>query len=318
VCDGTEPLIAPAELRSRLKEALGRELVSVTDPGARRAQASVWVGMSQDKITVRLSPLQRPEVWRELTRKELGQDPVSNTVKAVLELFWADAFARFDADEVQDPFCPVGMICVDSRRSAVWPPSAAMEVVDPWDDPYQREDGWDPYWYGSGDRRWNEAYPERGRTPAVHPVPHPPKPQRYAVGLLAGGGVHEGGAFLRYEVNGLRRFRQFDLGLSYLGDRGEPEPFQKARRAGSFLLQKRFVARDFELDLGGSFGVFAANFEGHPVEVRPYLRGLVAFALPLGSYFDLLLQSDLATTFSSVTNTGLIEYALSLGLRHRM
>jgi hypothetical protein len=323
VSEGVDGLLSVAELRKRLGEALGREVVSLTDPKARRAQASIWAAMGEDKLAVRVASPPRPEVWRQLSRSELSSDPVGVVVKAVLEMLWADAFARLDAGEIQDPFCPPGVICVDARRTPAWPPTPDVEVLDPWDTSYRRFYGWEPQWYGGyNPGPWGAPYGEHDAPRATRYVPVPvraaPHVQRYALGMLAGGGVHKGGAFLRYEVNALRRFRRFDFGLTYVADRGQPEPFQKARRSISALLQRRFVAEDFELDLGTNFGIFFANFADQPMEVRPYLRGLVTVALPLGRSFDLLVQSDLATTFVSVADTGLVEYALSMGLRHRM
>jgi hypothetical protein len=272
-------------------------------------------------------------VWRQLKRTERGADPVGTVIKAVLEMLWADAFARLDATEIQDPFCPPGLICVDARRSYAWPPMPEPEVLDPWDTSYRRFYGWDPFAYPGrypGSAALTPPYPGRSvrasrdegaywAPPGLDaPARHREGPQNYALSFLTGGGVHKGGAFFRYEFNALRRFRAFDFGLAFVGARGQPEPPTKARRAITALLARRFVAQDFELDLGASFGTFFATFESHDVEVRPYLRAMVTFALPVGPWFDLLVQSDLATTFASVPETGAVEYALSLGLRHRM
>jgi hypothetical protein len=322
--DGLDESIPLSELRRRLSEALSREVVPLVDARARRAHASIWLGMNADTLVLRVTPPQRAEVWRQLARSELGSDPVATIVKAVLEMLWADAFARLDMSEVQDPFCPSGMICVDPRHTANWPQRPEVEVLDPWDPNYPRFYTWDPG-YPSGSQRspWAPPYAQRGyrAAPSVAtpswPAPAVPRKQELALGLLAGGGVHKGGAFLRYEVNFLRRFPRFDFGLAYVAARGQPEPFQKARRAVLATLQRRFVTPDFELDLGLSFGMFVATLEGQDAEVRPYLRGLLTFALPLGSSFDLLVQSELGTTFASVKDTGAVEYALTLGLRHR-
>jgi hypothetical protein len=258
---------------------------------------------------------------------------VGTVTKAVLEMLWADAFARLDATEIQDPFCPPGLICVDARRQSPWPPVPEPEVLDPWDTTYRRFYGWDPFAYPArypGSAALTPPYPGRSVRAAPPIAPYwggpPPEsqavaasgPQDYALSFLTGGGVHKGGAFFRYEFNAVRRFRAFDFGLAFVGARGQPEPPTKARRAITALLARRFIAQDFELDLGASFGTFFATFESHSVEVRPYLRAMVTFALPVGRWFDVLVQSDLATTFASVPETGAVEYALSLGLRHRM
>ena len=157
--------------------------------------------------------------------------------------------------------------------------------------------------------------------PRYAPAPAPTarkRPDDYALNVLAGGGVHGGGAFFRYELDMLRRFEPFDFGLAFIAGRGQPEPATKARRAIAAMLQRRFVSDAFVLDLGASFGTFFATFATGNAEVRPYLRGNVTFALELGRTFDLLVQSDLATTFVSVPSTGAVEYTLSMGLRHRM
>jgi len=314
-----------AELRHRLREALARDVVPLVDPRARRAHASIFAGLDEQTVVLRVTPLQRPEVWRQLACAELGADPAGVLVKAILEMLWADAFARLDVGEVQDPFCPSGMICVDPRHNGGWPARPELEVLDPWDTNYRRFGVWDPYaQQGSPINPWAPPHSQRAYRP-VQPPPWnpPPEPvvtrhkQDVALGLLAGGGVHKGGAFLRYEVNVLRRFPRFDFGLSYVGARGQPEPFQKARRAVLALLERRFVSQDFELDLGLSFGMFVANHVHASPEVRPYLRGLLTFALPVSESFDLLVQSELGTTFSSVRATGVVEYALSAGLRHK-
>jgi hypothetical protein len=247
---------------------------------------------------------------------------VAVIVKAVLEMLWADAFARLDMSEVQDPFCPSGMICVDPRHATAWPNRPEVEVLDPWDPHYPRFYSWDPNYPQAVQRGpWNTPYAERGyrRPPSADAPPWSCEPRTHhlALGLLAGGGVHKGGAFMRYEVNLLRRFPRFDFGLAYVGARGQPEPFQKARRAVLAMLQRRYVSQEFELDLGISFGMFVATLEDQDAEVRPYLRGLLTFALPLGRSFDLLVQSELGTTFAAVNGTGVVEYALTAGLRHK-
>jgi hypothetical protein len=329
LAEGLDDSVHLPELRQRLGEALSRDIVSLMDARARHAHASIWIGLSEDKLVLRVTPPQRPEVWRQLARNDLGADPVATIVKAVLEMLWADAFARLDTGEVQDPFCPPGMICLDPHRPPSWPPRPEVEVLDPWDTSYRRFYTWDPYWRGEPySNPWAQPYVdrERRRTAMGDQIPAWPRqvaaptqrrPQRLALGLLAGGGVNKGGAFLRYEVNMLRRFPQFDFGLTYVAARGQPEPFQKARRSAMVLLQRRFVSPEFELDLGASFGLFVATLEERDAEVRPYLRGLLTFALPLGHSFDLLVQSELGTTFASVAGTGLVEYALTVGLRHK-
>ncbi len=321
--EGIDDTIPLADLRRRLGEALSRDMVPLVDPRARRAQASIWLGLNEDTLVMRVTPPQRAEAWRQLSRSDLGADPVGTIVKAVLEMLWADAFARLDLAELQDPFCPAGMICVDPRHAAAWPVRPEIEVLDPWDPHYPRFYTWEPRYAPRSQRNpWPPTpHGERGyrRAPA-NEAPgwtHAPRPRQLALGLLAGGGVHKGGAFMRYEVNLLRRFPRFDFGLTYVGARGQPEPFQKARRAVLALLQRRYVSQEFELDLGIGFGMFVATLEGSDPQVRPFLRGLLTFALPLGPTFDLLVQSELGTTFAAVADTGPVEYALTTGLRHK-
>jgi hypothetical protein len=331
VAEGLDAVVPAAELKAHLSEALGRELVSLVDARAHEAHSTIWMGLGAYHVVVRVTPPQRPEVWRQLARSELGSDPVATLVKAVLEMFWADSFARIDSGELQDPFCPPGLICLDARRSFGWPPQPEPEVLDPWDTSYRRFYGWDPFGYPPARHPSSAALtpPYPGRTVRVEPetpyyrpgvdlAPSSTENLHYALSFFSGGGVHKGGAFFRYEFNAVRRFRLYDFGLAFVGARGQPEPPSSARRAIAALLARRFVAEDFELDLGGSFGTFFATFAEHGVEVRPYLRAMVTFALPIGRLFDFLVRSDLATTFTSVPETGAVEYSLSLGLRHRM
>ncbi len=334
VAEGLDALLSVAELRSKLSDALGRELLSLVDPRAHRADATVWVALGETTVVLRVTPPNRPEVWRQVPRDSLDPDPVASIARAVLEMFWADTFARLDAAEIQDPFCPAGLICVQANRGGPWPPLPEAEVLDPWDTSYQRFYGWDPFAYRYPSSaalaapypgrlvrspRYATAdgyYGARYASPAA--VAQRARPDDYALNLLVGGGVHGGGAFFRYEMDILRRFEPFDFGLAYIAARGQPEPPNEARRVIAAMLQRRYVASAFELNLGATFGTFFATFERRDAEVRPYLRGNVTFALEIGRTFDLLVQSDLATTFVSVPETGVVEYTLSLGLRHRM
>jgi hypothetical protein len=61
--------------------------------------------------------------------------------------------------------------------------------------------------------------------------------------------------------------------------------------------------------------VFVAE-HARGADVRPYLRGLGAFAIDTQSPLDVLIQSELGSTFTSVGNTGPVEYALTLGVRY--
>jgi len=333
VCEGMDALIPAAELRLKLQDALGRELVSLLDPRARLSEASVSVAHGDGIIVLRVTPPHRPEVWRQLSQESVGTDPVGMIARAVLEMFLADSFARLDAGEIQDPFCPPGLICVQANRGAPWPPFPEVEVLDPWDSSYQRFYGWDPFSYRyPSSAALTAPYPgRRVRAPRYAPEPYygarfapasaeprPDHPDEYALNMLVGGGVHGGGAFFRYEIDLLRRFAPFDFGLAYIAGRGQPEPARHARRAIAAMLQRRYVASAFELDLGASFGTFFATLEGRDAEVRPYLRGNVTFALALSRVFDFVVQSDLATTFKAVPRTGAVEYTLNMGLRHRM
>ncbi len=334
VCEGLDTLLSVPDLRAKLGDALGRELVSLVDPRAHRADATVWAALGEDTVVLRVTPPNRPEVWRQLPRASLGADPAAVITRAVLEMFWTDSFARLDAAEIQDPFCPPGLICVQANRAGQWPPFPEAEVLDPWDTSYQRFYGWDPFAYRypssaalaapypgrvvrapgyTSERYYGARYAPQAALP-----PTREHPDDYALNLLIGGGVHGGGAFFRYEMDILRRFEPFDFGLAYVAARAQPEPPNEARRVIAAMLQRRYVASAFELDLGATFGTFFATFEKRAAEVRPYLRGNVTFALEVGRTFDLLVQSDLATTFVSVPETGVVEYTLSLGLRHRI
>ena len=334
VSEGLDTLLSVPDLRAKLSDALGRELVSLVDPRAHRADATVWAALGEGAVVLRVTPPHRPEVWRQLPRDTLGADPAATVVRAVLEMFWADSFARLDAAEIQDPFCPPGLICVQANRGP-WPPFPEAEVLDPWDTSYQRFYGWDPFAYRyPSSAALTAPYPGRSvRAPgyvpggpyyaarypgALQPGGALKRPDDYALNMLIGGGVHGGGAFFRYEIDLLRRFEPFDFGLAYVAARGQPEPPNEARRVIAAMLQRRYVASAFELDLGATFGTFFATFEKRNAEVRPYLRGHVTFALELGRTFDLIVQSDLATNFVSVPETGVVEYTLSLGFRHRM
>jgi len=295
----------------------------------------VWVALGDGTLVIRVTPPHRPEVWRQLSRDALGTDAVATISRAVLEMFWADSFARLDASEIQDPFCPPGLICVQANRNGPWPPFPEVEVLDPWDSSYQRFYGWDPFSYRyPASAALTAPYPgRRVRAPRYAAEPYygarfvpaeeasherRERPDEYAMNLLAGGGVHGGGAFFRYELDLLRRFAPFDFGLAYIAGRGQPEPPREARRAIAAMLQRRYVSNAFELDLGVSFGTFFATLANRDSEVRPYLRGNVTFALELSRIFDLIAQSDLATTFKPVPRTGAVEYTLNMGLRHRM
>ncbi len=321
VVEGIDDVVAAKDLQRKLAEALGRDLVSLVDARAHRAESVVWIGATDSHVVLRVTPPGRPEVWRQMPRAKLGPDPGAEIVRAVLEMFWVDHFARLDAAEVQDPFCPRGMICLDASRRNPWPQAPEVEVLDPWDTSYRRFYGFDPFVYN---------YPPSAALTAPQPSRQVRAPQLhdgldgdeyrndYAMDAVMGGGVHRGGAFVRYELDAVRRFPRFDFGLAFIGGRGQPEPASYARRAITAMVARRFLSPAFELDLGAAFGTFFATHQHSPVDVRPYLRGNAKFALPLGPTFDMLVQSDLGTTFISVSRTGVVEYALSLGLRHRM
>lgn len=324
VVEGIDDIVPAKDLRSKLADALGRELVSLVDSRAHRAESVVWIGVAENHVVLRVTPPGRPEVWRQVPRANLGADPAAEIVRSVLEMFWVDHFARLDAAEVQDPFCPRGMICLDANRRNPWPQAPEVEVLDPWDTSYRRFYGFDPFVYN---------YPPSAALTAPQPNRSVRAPQfdddyaapraggyrsDYAMDIVAGGGVHRGGAFVRYELDAVRRFPRFDFGLAFIAGRGQPEPATYARRAITAMVARRFLSPAFELDLGAAFGTFFATHEESSVDVRPYLRGNAKFALPLGRTFDMLVQSDLGTTFMAVSRTGVVEYALSIGLRHRM
>jgi len=211
-----------------------------------------------------------------------------------------------------------------ARRSYGRRRSAEPNVQDPWDG---RMAGSDPLsqprrYHSRGDP-WTEELQRDYATaqPATAPVAAAPdhrSPNSWAVGLLGGGGVHSEGGFLRYEVNALRRFRSLDVGLAFVGGRGQPDPAAIARRAVAAIIQGRLVMDGLELDLGGSFGTFMAKARGEAAEVRPYLRAVSVFALPITEPLHFAIQSEVGTTFSNVGESGAFEYALSVGFRQRL
>ena len=126
--------------------------------------------------------------------------------------------------------------------------------------------------------------------------------------------MHQGGGFARYEVNALRRFPRFDIGLTFVGGRGQPNAGH-ARRTVAALGQYRWISEGLEVDLGMSFGIFFAE-RFASVDVRPHLRGLGVFAIETPSPVQVLIQSELGTTFTRVQTTGAVEYALTVGARY--
>jgi hypothetical protein len=222
--------------------------------------------------------------------------------------------------EMRDPFCAPGTVCGAENDAARRP--VEQNVLDPWDPAYARLDR-DERPSARGDA-WENERPvsvAEGAAPAASAGAVQPKAgtaaarstRLWALALLAGGGVHSGGGFARYEFNAVRRFPRFDLGMTFVGGRGQPDAV-RARRAFAALAQYRFVLEGLEIDLGGSFGIFTAEQRGGAA-VRPYLRALGAFAIATQTALDVLIQSELGTTFSSEAH-GPVEYALSLGMRY--
>lgn len=330
VGEGLEALGEPSAIRKRLGELFARPVVGLADPEASSPLATLYLAVDARFVVLRLRMDEHADLWRRLPRTELGVDPVSALGNAVLDMLWSDKLAQSAGSEMVDPFCPPGLICMDAeqptrrryrRRLPVEP-----TVLDPWDGSYQR--------FGTGDDLSRERrYHTRGdpwadEQPGSHvaqpasssPVTLAPAPPLagWAVGLSAGGGVHAEGGFVRYEVDLLRRFRSLDVGLAFVGGRGQPDAAASARRAVVALIHGRLVMDGLELDLGGSFGTFMAKARGEGAEVRPYLRVVSVFALPITSALHFTIQSEVGTTFSEVGESGAFEYALSLGFRQRL
>jgi hypothetical protein len=319
VVEGLEGIIRPAALRARLATVFGRPVIALSDSESEVARATLWLAADDKQITLRLSTPPRADLWQRIPRAKLGADPAATIISALLDMLWSERMKP--RAEMRDPFCPPGMVCdADGAEPARRPVEQA--VLDPWDPAYARFDR-AARAEGRGDS-WESEQPRASAQARPAPVATPGQPARaevakggpraWAVAALVGGGVHQGGGFARYEVNALRRFPHFDVGLTFVAGRGQPHA-ARARRAVAALAQYRWIGQGLEVDLGASFGIFTAERAGGAY-VRPYLRGLGAFAIDTPSPLDVLIQSELGTTFTSVATTGLVEYALSLGARY--
>ena len=333
VTEGLEAISEPAALRARLAELFGRPVIGLSDPDASSALATLYVASDGRFVVLRLSMEDQADLWQRLPRSELGRDPIAIIANAVLDMLWSDRLAQSAASEMLDPFCPPGLICVDAERRGPRAygrrRGAEPSVLDPWDGSYQRFGGSDllsqPRRYHTRGDPWSEEQ-QAEYVPSYAPaaqIAQPPAPARarpagWALGLLAGGGVHAEGGFVRYEVNVLRRFSNLDIGLTFVGGRGQPDAAANARRAVAALIQGRLVMEGLELNLGGSFGTFMAKQRGESAEVRPYLRALSVFALPISDALHFTIQSEVGTTFSDVNDSGAFEYALSVGFRQQL
>lgn len=334
VSEGLEGIGEPSALRTRLSELFGRPVIGLADPDATEALATLYVAGDKRFVVLRLSMIDQADLWQRLARSELGADPVSSIANAVLDMLWSDRLAQSAASEMLDPFCPPGLICMDAERPArrSYGRRRAVEpsVLDPWDG---RVGGSDPLsqprrYHTRGDP-WAEepqgdyVPAQAAASPVQLSVPPPPAQSQasapgWAVALAAGGGVHAEGGFVRYEVDVLRRFRNLDVGLGFVGGRGQPDAAAIARRAVVAIIQGRLVMDGLELDLGGSFGTFMAKARGESAEVTPYLRAVSVFALPITDALHFTIQSEVGTTFADVGDTGAFEYALSLGFRQHL
>ncbi len=317
VVEGLEGVLRPATLRVRLSGVFGRPVVALSDPEAENARATLWIAADDKQLTMRLSTPPRADLWRRIPRAQLGSDAGAAIVSALLDMLWSERMRP--PDEMRDPFCPPGMDCTNGGEAGARRPEE-QNVLDPWDPGYARFDR-DARASGRGEN-WDDARmaPSSGggasgaqMGAATQSSPARPAPQ-WALAALVGGGVHHAGGFLRYEVNALRRFERFDVGLTFVGGRGQPN-VAHARRAFAALAQYRFPLDGLEIDVGASFGVFVAE-GSRSAEVRPYLRALGVFAIDTHSPVAVLIQSELGTTFTSVGNTGPVEYALTLGARY--
>jgi hypothetical protein len=317
VVEGLDGVIRPEVLRARLSEAFGRPVIALSDAGAESARGTLWLGADQTQVTLRLSTPPRPDLWQRLPRAKLGADPVATLAAALLDMLWSERMKP--ESEMRDPFCPPGMVCGEASEGTSRRP-VEQAVLDPWD-PANAHFDRAGHERGRGDP-WENEPPARAAPPAqasaavsTRGTPTNEASQRsWAVAALVGGGVHLAGGFARYELNALRRFPRFDIGLTYVGGRGQPDATE-ARRAVAALSQYRWIGAGLEINLGGCFGIFVAEGEGSP-EVRPYLRALGVFAIATPSPVDVLIQSEVGTTFTSVASTGAFEYALSLGPRY--
>ncbi len=335
VAEGLDRVIDPDTLRARLGALFGRPVISLADPEASSALATLWAASNQHFIVLRLS-IHGVDLWQRIPKQSLSGDAAGAIANAVIDMLWRDRLSGASGSEVLDPFCPPGLICVDPSRPAqrVYSLRRSPEpaVLDPWDPSYQRFSLLDSQAYWSRGDPWGaptaSPVPVRVepagsvtspvRTDAPVQAGDPRLEQLWAFGALGGGGVHEAGGFVRYEVNALRRFPRFDVGLAFVGARGQPDPARSVRRAVTALMQRRFLMQALEIDLGAGFGIFVANNAGKSADVHPYLRGFTIFAIPMGRFNDFIVQSELATTFTDTGDAGALEYALAVGLRQRL
>jgi hypothetical protein len=145
IVEGLEPLVEPAALRARLAALFGRPVVSLADPDARNALATLYcaraegrasAGRRQGFITLRLSILGM-DLWQRIPARSLSGDAASAIANSVMDMLWSDRMASLGGPELLDPFCSPGLMCADAasasaRRHAVRrvPESS---LVDPWD-----------------------------------------------------------------------------------------------------------------------------------------------------------------------------------------
>lgn len=317
VVEGLDGIIRPAALRVKLSGVFGRPVVALSDSEAESARATLWIAADDKQVTLRLSTPPRADLWQRIPRAKLGADPGATLSNALLDMLWSERMRP--QSEMRDPFCAPGTVCGAQEAAERRP--VEQNVLDPWDPAYARLDRGER---GSarGDAWENEqpasiaeeAAPGAGDVQSAPRMAAAGRPLRvWALALLAGGGVHSGGGFARYEFNALRRFPRFDLGMTFVGGRGQPDA-ARARRAFAALAQYRFLMEGLEIDLGGCFGVLTAERHGG-ADVLPYLRVLGAFAIQTKTPLDVLIQSELGTTFTRDAE-GPVEYALSLGMRY--
>jgi hypothetical protein len=322
VVEGMEGIIRPAVLRARLSSVFGRPVIALSDTDSDAARATLWLAADDKQVTLRLSTPPRADLWQRLPRAKLGADPGATLINALLDMLWSERMKP--VSEMRDPFCAPGMVCEAEGEEPVRRP-AEQTVLDPWDPAYARFDR------GARASTRGEAWDNEPPAPSPQQPPGtaspaapgldgtaarvPAAPHTWAIAALVGGGVHQAGGFARYEVNTLRRFPHFDIGLTFVGGRGQPNAAD-ARRAVAALGQYRWISPGLEIDLGVGFGLLVAEQAHAGAEVRPYLRGLGVFAIETGSPIAVLLQSELGTTFTAIASTGAFEYALSLGARY--
>jgi hypothetical protein len=180
ITEGLEPLLDPAVLRARLAALFGRPVVSLSDPEAGSALATLYcsrasAGRQRGFITLRLSS-QELDLWQRVPARALSGDAAGAIANAVIDMLWSDRISRLGGSELLDPFCPPGLTCGDAER-----PSGRCYVrrapepslLDPWDAHEPRYTLLEPRVFWMRGDPWG-APGANVRSPAVEPAPAAP------------------------------------------------------------------------------------------------------------------------------------------------